>query len=63
MTFSDNARRLAGAAGVMFGWSPAAFWAATPAELGALLDAVRGEAQLPPDPAMLAQLMEQFPDD
>lgn len=60
--FADNARRLAGAAGVMFGWPPDAFWAATPAELGALLDAIRGEAELPPDTATLARLKERFPD-
>ncbi|RYY47832.1 MAG: phage tail assembly chaperone, partial [Sphingomonadales bacterium] len=36
------AARLAGAVGVMFGWAPEAFWRATPAELGALIDALRG---------------------
>lgn len=61
-TFADNARRLAGAAGAMFGWKPADFWAATPAELGALLDAIRGEAELPPDRGTLDRLKEQFPD-
>jgi len=60
--FADNARRMAGAAGVMFGWAPAAFWAATPAELGALLEAIHGEAELPPDTDTLARLKEQFPD-
>lgn len=62
MTFANNARRLAGAAGAMFGWKPGDFWAATPAELGALLDAIRGEAELPPDTTMMARLKEQFPD-
>lgn len=60
--FADNARRLAGAAGAMFGWKPGDFWASTPAELGVLLDALRGEAELPPDQDMLARLKEQFPD-
>lgn len=61
-TFASNARRLAGAAGAMFGWKPVDFWAATPAELGALLDAIRGEAGLPPDTDTMARLKEQFPD-
>ncbi len=61
--FAASARRLAGAAGVMFGWRPEEFWAATPVELGALLDAVRGEAGVaPPDPGLVARLKEQFPD-
>ena len=47
----------------MFGWAPAAFWAATPAELGALVYALRGEAEAEPaDAALLARLKEQFPD-
>jgi tail assembly chaperone len=63
MHFAEAAARLAGAAGVMFGWVPAAFWAATPAELGALVDALRGEAGIEPvDGALLARLKEQFPD-
>ncbi len=63
MTFSEQARRLAGVAGLMFGWAPAAFWAATPAELGALADALKGEAGGEPvDVALLARLKEQFPD-
>ena len=63
MTFAETAARLAGAAGMMFGWPPAAFWAATPAELGALIDALRGEAGAAPvDGALLARLKEQFPD-
>ena len=63
MTFAEAAARLAGASGVMFGWAPEAFWAATPAELGALIDALRGEAGAAPvDGALLARLKEQFPD-
>jgi hypothetical protein len=62
MTFAQNARRLAGAAGALFGWAPADFWVATPAELGALLDAIRGEAELPPDTDTIRRLKEQFPD-
>ncbi|WP_448662339.1 phage tail assembly chaperone [Sphingomonas sp. CJ20] len=61
--FADAAGRLAGAAGLAFGWSPATFWAATPAELAALVHAARGDGHVtPPDGAMLARLKEQFPD-
>jgi len=46
-------------AGLMFGWSPDTFWAATPAELAALVAAAAGERPAPVD---LAGLMEMFPD-
>jgi hypothetical protein len=63
MLFAEAAARLAGAAGVMFGWSPHAFWRATPAELGALIDALKSEAGVETaDAATLARLKEQFPD-
>jgi uncharacterized phage protein (TIGR02216 family) len=60
--FADSAGRLAGLAGVMFGWAPEAFWRATPAELGALVSAMRGDAVEPGDGALVARLKEQFPD-
>jgi uncharacterized phage protein (TIGR02216 family) len=60
--FADAARRLAGAAGVAFGWAPDVFWAATPAELGALAAALAGEDVAPLDGAAFARLKEQFPD-
>lgn len=60
--FAGTAVRLAGAAGVMFGWGPAAFWSATPAELAALVAALKGEEVAPLDGAMLARLKEAFPD-
>ncbi|MES2986896.1 MAG: phage tail assembly chaperone [Pseudomonadota bacterium] len=61
--FAETAAKLAGAAGVMFGWAPEAFWRATPAELGALIDALRGEGGVEAaDAATLARLKEQFPD-
>jgi uncharacterized phage protein (TIGR02216 family) len=60
--FSAAAARLAGLAGVAFGWSPAAFWGATPAELAALVRAVAGESVAPPDAAAIARLKEAFPD-
>jgi len=62
MEFAACAARLAGAAGVAFGWAPATFWAATPAELAALVTALRGEAAAPLDLAGFARLKEQFPD-
>lgn len=37
MTFSENAARLAGLVPRLLGWSPDAFWNATPAELAAIL--------------------------
>jgi hypothetical protein len=63
MTFADRARRLAGLAGVAFGWTPGTFWNATPAELAALVAALRGETPGdPPDAAVIARLKELFPD-
>lgn len=37
MTFTENAARLAGLIPRLLGWSPDAFWNATPAELAAIL--------------------------
>ncbi len=62
MLFADAAVRLAGMAGVAFGWSPDAFWAATPAELGALVRALAGDEGPVADAGDLARLMEAFPD-
>ena len=59
--FSDSAARLAGLAGLLLGWRPEEFWAATPAELAAVLGAAAsGEA--PASSGDLARLMERFPD-
>jgi uncharacterized phage protein (TIGR02216 family) len=60
--FSASAGRLAGMAGVALGWTPDTFWAATPAELAAVIVALAGEAPPPPDAATIARLMEAFPD-
>lgn len=62
MRFAEAAGRLAGQAGVAFGWTPEAFWRATPAELLALVRALRGDEVAPPDGATMARLMEAFPD-
>ena len=64
--FAETAARLAGLAGWLLGWGPDAFWAATPAELGAVLRVAAGqdagEAGGAPDRDTLARLMEMFPD-
>ena len=62
MSFAEAARRLAGMAGVLFGWSPDRFWAATPAELAALVMVLAGEGAAPPDAATITRLQEVFPD-
>ncbi len=62
MSFAGAAARMGGLAGVAFGWAPDAFWAATPAELAALVQAVRGDAPDPCDTATMATLKERFPD-
>jgi len=60
--FAAAASRLAGAAGVAFGWTPETFWNATPAELAVLTRALTGEAATPPGAGEIARLKELFPD-
>ncbi|WP_267387541.1 phage tail assembly chaperone [Sphingomonas sp. GC_Shp_3] len=60
--FALAAGRLAGLAGVAFGWSPDRFWNATPAELAALVAVLAGEGVAPPDAATIRTLQEAFPD-
>lgn len=62
MTFAEPARRLAGLAGAMLGWRPEEFWGATPDELAAILEALRGDVADLPAPRDLSRLMEMFPD-
>lgn len=62
MTFADSATRLSGLTGLLFGWSPDTFWAATPSDLAARVRAAAGEAADPADTALTARLMETFPD-
>lgn len=47
-SFGQGARRLAGMVAKLLGWRPDEFWAATPAELAAILapDAAPGQAPL-----------------
>jgi uncharacterized phage protein (TIGR02216 family) len=54
--------RLAGMAGLAFGWSPDTFWNATPAELAALVQAALGDEPVPLASAEIARLREAFPD-
>jgi hypothetical protein len=60
--FGVRAVRLAGAAGLAFGWMPETFWNATPAELGALVTALGGEEVAPLGEREIARLQELFPD-
>ncbi|MPT49094.1 MAG: phage tail assembly chaperone [Sphingobium sp.] len=65
--FSSVAARLAGLAGVYLGWGPDAFWAATPAEMEAIMRVmlgmdVEGHGTVPPSRNDIARLQEIFPD-
>ena len=60
--FSEAAARLAGLAGALLGWRPGEFWAATPAELAAILAALTGEGEQPLTSRDLTRLKEMFPD-
>ena len=56
--FADAARKLAGATGRALGWPPHWFWAATPAELSAILAPEEGPASAGMDRQTLEKLME-----
>ncbi|HZF42132.1 MAG TPA: phage tail assembly chaperone [Sphingomonadaceae bacterium] len=62
-SFAGAAVRLAGFAGAVLGWRPGEFWAATPAELGVVVEAMRGEGESPIDRADFDELRAKFPDD
>lgn len=65
MSFTEDARRLAGQAGLLLGWRPDEFWRATPDELETALGALAAampEGATPPDRATLARLKEMHPD-
>lgn len=64
-SFAEGAVRLAGLAGAMLGWSPDAFWRATPAELDAVVSALGADPAaggVPPDADTMRRLKEAFPD-
>jgi uncharacterized phage protein (TIGR02216 family) len=60
--FGEAAARLAGVAGALLGWSPDAFWRATPAELEAVLRALAGPAGESATANDLERLRAMFPD-
>ena len=60
--FSDGARRLAGLAGALLGWRPDEFWAATPAELAAVFEALTGGGGEAVSRDELERLKRMFPD-
>ncbi len=57
-SFGPGAARLAGLAGQLFGWRPAEFWGATPAELAAILAPTSSDAE-PLSRTDLNRLMER----
>ena len=57
-TFADSARRLSGLVPRVRGWTPDAFWAATPAELAAIFSP-EAEAAAPLSRRELNSLMER----
>lgn len=61
MSFGEGAGRLAGLAGALLGWPPAVFWAATPAELAAVLNALAPQSETV-GADDLARLKEMYPD-
>ena len=61
MTFADSAARLAGLAGALLGWPPETFWAATPAELAAVLTALAPQSETA-GADDIARLKEMYPD-
>ena len=60
-SFGLAARRLAGVAAQVLGWTPDTFWNATPCELSDALTPP-GEGGEPPDKAKIDALMARFPD-
>ncbi len=48
---------------MLLGWRPGEFWAATPAELAAVLGAMAGEGAEGVSGAELRRLAEMFPDE
>lgn len=62
MTFAESAARLAGMSGLLLGWRPGEFWAATPAELSTVLGAMAGGEPEGLSSDDIARLRELFPD-
>lgn len=64
-TFAVAARLAARLAALELGWRPDDFWTATPQDLVTALglDLTADDAPAPIDGALLARMMEAFPDD
>lgn len=60
--FDRKAALLAGQAGLLLGWRPQDFWAATPEDLAIALGALRPSESDIVDATLVARLKEQFPD-
>jgi len=60
--FAQAAARLAGLSAVLLGWRPGEFWAATPAELAAVLAGMSGGEPEGVSGDELRRLSEMFPD-
>ena len=54
--FGSAAARLAGFCAVALGWSPDAFWRATPAEVAGMVAALAPDAEAPVTRGLLEQL-------
>ncbi|MFZ4687728.1 MAG: phage tail assembly chaperone [Polymorphobacter sp.] len=63
MRFDAAARQAARVAAALLGWRPDEFWAATPEDLRTALGLDDASDPAPGSAALLAQLMEAFPDD
>ncbi|MEA1014812.1 phage tail assembly chaperone [Sphingomonas sp. LY54] len=61
-TFANSAARWAGLAGLLLGWRPEEFWRSTPAELAAIVSAMRGQEPPTASRAEMERLQEMFPD-
>jgi hypothetical protein len=61
--FEIAARRAARVAAALLGWRPGEFWAATPEDLRTSLGLDDAACEAPATGAMLARLMEAFPDE
>jgi len=63
-SFGEAAARLSGVMARLCGWRPGEFWAATPADVAAVLAgwAAPGDGADGVDRAALAAMMEQYPD-
>lgn len=58
-SFGEAAVRLSGQAALLLGWTPDTFWAATPAELAAIVAAAAPPAGDGIDRTTLAAMMER----